>query len=64
MQFVWLLHPPLTQTGSYEVLLCPIYFSQKQLNILIQKKVIESHPETNFVTQKTSQAHTAKHFRR
>lgn len=44
--------PPLTQTASYSVLPCPIHFSQKQLNILIQKKLTESHPETIFVTQK------------
>lgn len=56
--------PTPTQTGSYAVLLCAIYFSQKQLNIFIQKKVTESHPEDNFVTQKETQANTAKHFRR
>lgn len=58
VRFVWLLYLPLTQTGSYLLLPCPIHFRQNQLNILIQKNETESHPETIFVTQKKKPKHT------
>lgn len=39
-------------------------FQPKATKYIHSKKVTESHPEANFVTQKETQANTAKHFRR